>query len=897
MEMLWDECFTDADIQSAIENLPKDLNETYSLCLSRIGDVQSHVASKVLSWLCVAAKPFKSRQLLEALAIDPLTGSLEREKIPLIQEVLRCCSNLVIRDERDHILLAHHSVRQYLHDVLYVEPPTPRLFPLKVDELDLGRLCIIHLSSPEYGRAVAAPSKAKPAIDISHVSGAVLSNFNLDFRKWGWTASRMSKPLLISSHTKPTSSMTFTALPDFFYFAREQWALLTRSIDQKDPTWFKFKALALEPNVTYGIHPWEPVGISLDSHFSALLGWSINNIHLPLLKLLVDSGHPKPRFDIFNLPLAGSGNSFPLHLAVRHGHRSIVHCLREVCDLKKLDGRRRIPLHYASELEKYYNPYFYSLIGESRSTTAMQDDQGHTPLHLAAAHGHDGLIQNLAGDRNISLKDRGGRTALSLAAMNGHQFAVEALTGNRSIIDGRDHDGKTPLMLAVMHNHLQCARILIGAKADITVRDKQGSTALDIATREAICLLGVEGHEIFEDMKANTMLCEVLRWPGSTYARTATMLIILGASTSWGDESGNTALHYAARNGHDSIVALLARSTMAGSMPPLRNALGRSALHEAAAQGHTGVVTVLFKFRNLLFNTIELTPGTQDENGHTALHLAAQHGHTATVEVLLQWEGSSVNAVDLAGSTPLHLAAKGDKSSVVAALLRHADCNVEALDPVCKTALHIAAENGHVATVEVFLQWQGIHVNAVDIKGATPLHLAAGKGRPSVVAGLLKHDYCKVNAENDIGQTPLHSASDGLVRVLYSKMPKSRVSRTLEVMHNLILSGANVNAVDRTGWTPFHQVVRGDQYIDITMLLLQWGAMVNVESRSGITPLHIAAEAGSKLNVNVLLAREDIIVDVRDREGKTPWDLATNNGHYEVADLIKCRLEATSKVG
>src|SRR5436305_7794422 len=114
LEALWDHCKTEADIKKALANLPNDLNGTYERCLTRIAGQDKDIASKILRWVCVAAKPFKINQLREALAINTENGCLTRENLLPEQLVLKCCSNILIRNYDDQVLLAHYSVRQFL---------------------------------------------------------------------------------------------------------------------------------------------------------------------------------------------------------------------------------------------------------------------------------------------------------------------------------------------------------------------------------------------------------------------------------------------------------------------------------------------------------------------------------------------------------------------------------------------------------------------------------------------------------------------------------------------------------------------------------------------------------------------------------------------------------------
>lgn len=560
--MLWDECYNTADIRTAIENLPKDLDETYNRCLSRIGRRQSPIAQKVLSWLMAAVKPFKTHQLLEALAIDPSTGNLERDKIPQIQDVLRFCANLVIRDESGQILLAHHSARKFLEKC--DNHGTLTLASLN----DLGNLCVMHLTSSAYTRAVAAPRKPEPAVDISQVPTAILKNWSHGFwrRSSNTPKTPKSSPIILPLQRKQTRNVK--ELPAFFYFAREQWAPLTRHIVEDDLIWARFAALALEPDLTYEMHPWRSIGISLDSHFSALLGWGINNDHMPLLTSLIGVTDPKPRADIFNLPLTSYDNYLPLHLAVKHGNERIFDYLRPFCDSDKLDGLSRTSLHYACEgghvqiCKRLLTP-----LKHSKVTT--QDKQGQTCLHLAAANGHAGVIVPLFNARMsgkiinsfIEVKDHNGRTPMSLAAMNGHRADLRVFFGYSSalrVMDEGDKDGRTPLMLAATSHHVECIEFLSSEHANIEIGDKRGNTALALALSYLYTLPSWTALGASKDTEWQRIVCLMLQHHRflPTYDRAVRSLILLGGKKPWKDIDGNTLLHYASRYGRQSIIAM-----------------------------------------------------------------------------------------------------------------------------------------------------------------------------------------------------------------------------------------------------------------------------------------------------------------------------------------------------
>eukprot|EP00823_Brevimastigomonas_motovehiculus_P000147 TRINITY_DN10256_c0_g1_i1.p1 TRINITY_DN10256_c0_g1~~TRINITY_DN10256_c0_g1_i1.p1 ORF type:complete len:161 (+),score=19.64 TRINITY_DN10256_c0_g1_i1:140-622(+) len=58
---------------------------------------------------------------------------------------------------------------------------------------------------------------------------------------------------------------------------------------------------------------------------------------------------------------------------------------------------------------------------------------------------------------------------------------------------------------------------------------------------------------------------------------------------------GNTALHWAAMCGHDSVIELLCSE---GAQVNLQNKIGDTALHIAASKGYLGAVRTLLKFKS-----------------------------------------------------------------------------------------------------------------------------------------------------------------------------------------------------------------------------------------------------------------------------------------------------------
>ena len=81
----------------------------------------------------------------------------------------------------------------------------------------------------------------------------------------------------------------------------------------------------------------------------------------------------------------------------------------------------------------------------------------------AARNGKGGKVRSLlAGGVNPNIKDADGRTPLHLAAANGHQLTAGTLLKHGAKINAKDSMGRTPLDLATSASHRGCAKFLVG---------------------------------------------------------------------------------------------------------------------------------------------------------------------------------------------------------------------------------------------------------------------------------------------------------------------------------------------------------------------------------------------------------------------------------------------------
>lgn len=109
------------------------------------------------------------------------------------------------------------------------------------------------------------------------------------------------------------------------------------------------------------------------------------------------------------------------------------------------------------------DPFLYCAIGRLVAAGDVDaDSEGKTLLHVAASHGHDGIVAMLIErGAEIDARANGGITALHLAAAGGHVGVIELLLSagaDREAID--DQHGGTPRDWALFHRRAEAASAL-----------------------------------------------------------------------------------------------------------------------------------------------------------------------------------------------------------------------------------------------------------------------------------------------------------------------------------------------------------------------------------------------------------------------------------------------------
>lgn len=150
-------------------------------------------------------------------------------------------------------------------------------------------------------------------------------------------------------------------------------------------------------------------------------------------------------------------------------------------DLANNKGER--PLLRACRMDKIAHA---QALVEAGAYTENPDDEGRTPLLIAAEKKSELLSALLVNGADPYARTRDGQTGLHRACLAGIIENAEALLQAGAEVDARDEAGVTPLMVAAKSSGFEMVRLLVEKGADVAAIDKAGKSVWQHANSEDI---------------------------------------------------------------------------------------------------------------------------------------------------------------------------------------------------------------------------------------------------------------------------------------------------------------------------------------------------------------------------------------------------------------------------
>ena len=203
------------------------------------------------------------------------------------------------------------------------------------------------------------------------------------------------------------------------------------------------------------------------------------------------------------------------------------------------------------------NPMTMELLARMGADTNTRNFRGDTALHISAATDRiDISTLLLTWGVSIHARNAQDRTPFQNALHQSPRLVRVFLTGNR--LNSADDFGSSPLHIAVQERApITLIHTILELGARQTTVDFEGRTplrlAVDLDQLDTARLLADSGADIFFAARDGRNAAEVALTKGEPMVRA----LFSGDAISSRDSSGNTILHYAARQGNSEMISLL----------------------------------------------------------------------------------------------------------------------------------------------------------------------------------------------------------------------------------------------------------------------------------------------------------------------------------------------------
>ena len=404
-------------------------------------------------------------------------------------------------------------------------------------------------------------------------------------------------------------------------------------------------------------------------------------------------------------------------------------CLSKVPDKRKClhlkDDDGLTPVHLAAQNNSYQVLEFFILLCREHSldsTLGFVDEENSTPLHAAVDAGHLEVARVLLKYGACPMVMKGDiPPPIHLACSQGRLDMIKAMTEiyGKAVLQGIDQNQRLPLHYSAFSIHSRSVILFImeehGRAFDVNQQDSRGRTPLHMSISSG----NLAGVKDFLDRGADPLIK---------------------------DSEGHNALHLAVLHNRKAIIEALCETPSSHEMANQLDCKGYSPMHIGLKLGLKDIV-------HMLTSSIRVEPkNVKDPYGNTCIHLAAMSGDWKALTYFLEVSNvhhKLLNETNNSRTTPLHCAAKNGHSHCVELLL-NSGAMVHKSDKGV-FPLMLACRGGHIECVKLLYKAYSFQIDWQDDDGDSALHYAARSGSPAMVQKVL--DLGAKIVHNDNGKS------------------------------------------------------------------------------------------------------------------------------------------------
>ncbi|HLC06892.1 MAG TPA: ankyrin repeat domain-containing protein [Candidatus Babeliales bacterium] len=399
---------------------------------------------------------------------------------------------------------------------------------------------------------------------------------------------------------------------------------------------------------------------------------------------------------------------------------------------------------------------------ENCENCAEKDDNGNTPLHIAAQEGQADIVDMLTTEPDYAYWGNWIYSFLYIPTLPDK--------------NGKNNDGNTPLHCALEEGKTDAAECLLQKNVDKNATNRENLTPafMPVKKDKSEMIPFLEKHRLIEQtINGNTQLHYAIQ---TNKPRMVEKLAENPALIHKRNNEGKTPAIVATETQYAYMLEILRRKGVDLNIPGYN---GLRPIHNAAHQGNNNALLYLLK------NGIDVD--TTDDKGNTSLFYAAMHNQEKEMNLLLE-HGANIKQRNNNGEDIFIFAALSKNSKLINRLKANPVIDINTRDNNGRTsfmlsvinknhdimrelmsigvntritnhnnenALHETAKNGDLIGARIILNHDKRMVVDTDKNGNSPLFVAIHCGQSAVAQLFIEHGASLITQD---GNTPAHTA-------------------------------------------------------------------------------------------------------------------------------------------